>query len=145
MCLACPYHPTSRGPDSAVPKGAKVTNRKPSPAPAATPLVNDAERAERFHQVTDILRCKWAVAVVESIAQGHHRPNQIQHRLPGLTNKVLADRLAKLQSFGMVDRTAHAEIPPRVEYTLTPRGEQLLGLIGSISEFVDRWPEGDAR
>ncbi len=44
-----------------------------------------------------ILRCKWAVAVVECIAQGHHRPNQIQHRLPGLTNKVLAARLAEAQ------------------------------------------------
>lgn len=128
-----------------------MTNRKPSPAPAppappaSSPPATDAERAERFHQVTDILRCKWAVAVVESIAQGHHRPNQIRDRLPGLTNKVLADRLAKLQRFGMLHRTAHAEVPPRVEYTLTPRGEQLLGLIGSISDFVDRWPETDPR
>lgn len=118
-----------------------MTNRKPSPAPAPPASSNDADRAERFHQVTDILRCKWAVAVVESIAQGHHRPNQIQQRLPGLTNKVLADRLTKLQHFGMVDRTAHAEVPPRVEYTLTPRGEQLLGLIASISDFVDRWAQ----
>lgn len=112
-----------------------MTNRKPSPASETrTP-----DRAEGFHQVTDILKCKWAIAIVEAIADGQHRPSQIRASLPGLTNKVLADRLAKLQQFGMLDRTPHAEVPPRVEYALTPRGQDLLALIRAIADFVDTW------
>lgn len=119
-----------------------MTNRKPSPAPAppaSSPPATDAERAERFHQVTDVLKCKWAVAILESIAEGRHRPGQIRDSLPGLTNKVLAERLAKLQDFGIVDRTAHAEVPPRVEYELTRRGRELQRLIREIAAFVERW------
>ena len=100
-----------------------------------------ADRAEALHRVTDVLRCKWAVGVMDAISRGVHRPSLIQRELPGLSNKVLAERLQRLHDYGVVDRTAFDETPPRVEYTLTPRGEQLRELVNTVTRFAEDWAE----
>ncbi len=100
------------------------------------------DRAEAFHRITDVLRCKWTLAVLEELARGTSRPSELQRALPGLTSKVLSERLRKLERFGLVDRTAFPEVPPRVEYTLTERGRSMSRLVIQVSEFVTDWAEG---
>jgi len=92
--------------------------------------------------VTDVLRCKWTLAVLEELARGTSRPSEIQRALPGLTSKVLSERLRKLERFGLVSRTAYAEVPPRVEYALTEQGREMSRLVLDVGRFVDRWVEG---
>lgn len=99
------------------------------------------DRAEAFHRITDVLRCKWTLAVLEELARGTSRPSEIQRTLPGLTSKVLSERLRKLERFGLIDRTAYAEVPPRVEYTLTERGRSMSKLVSQVSEFVSEWTD----
>ncbi|GJM18315.1 MAG: HxlR family transcriptional regulator [Phycisphaeraceae bacterium] len=100
------------------------------------------DRAEAFHRVSDVLRCKWTLAVLDALGSGTSRPSQIERALPGLTSKVLNDRLRKLERFGLVTREAFAEVPPRVEYTPTPRGQELAALARTIGSFVDDWAQG---
>ncbi|HZW08856.1 MAG TPA: helix-turn-helix domain-containing protein [Phycisphaerales bacterium] len=100
------------------------------------------DRSEAFHRVTDILRCKWTIAVLRSIEQGRHRPSEMQRDNPGLSSKVLSQRLRKLTDFGLVERRAFAEVPPRVEYRLTPRGRDLTDLVASIAGFAEHWAGG---
>lgn len=99
------------------------------------------DRGEAFHQVTDVLRCKWTIAVLDAIARGHSRPSEIQQANPGLTTKVLSQRLRKLSDYGLIDRRAYAEIPPRVEYSFTARGHDLVRLIDSIADFAEDWAD----
>lgn len=99
-------------------------------------------RGEAFHRVADILRCKWTIAVLDAISRGRARPSEIQRDNPGLTPKVLSQRLRKLTDYGLLTRRVYAEIPPRVEYAFTPRGRELVDLVASIAAFADSWATG---
>lgn len=100
---------------------------------------DDTDRAEAYHRVADVLKCKWTLAVLESLDAGEQRPSDILRRLPGLTSKVLSDRLRKLEDFGLISRTPYAEVPPRVEYALTTQGRDLARIARSVFEYVERY------
>jgi DNA-binding HxlR family transcriptional regulator len=90
--------------------------------------------------VEDIVGCKWSLAVLGRVREGVRRPGALEHSLPGLSTKVLNERLRKLQRYGIVARTAYAEVPPRVEYTLTPFGErfaQVLDGVDALQREID--------
>lgn len=93
---------------------------------------------EGFHHITAILKCKWTIAILDAIRRGINRPSRLQKELPGLTPKVLNQRIQKLERFGVIHKVIYPEIPPRVEYTLTVRGVRLIGLLETISEFVEQ-------
>ncbi len=97
------------------------------------------DRAEAFHRVTDVIHCKWTLAVLDELCKGAARPSEIQRALPGLTPKVLTDRLRKLEQFGLLDRQTFAEVPPRVEYTLNEQGRSLAKIATEVGRFVDEW------
>lgn len=102
-------------------------------------MTTPPDRAEAHHRVTDVIRCKWTLAVLDHLAKGPARPSEIQRALPGLTSKVLSERLRKLEQFGLLNREAFAEVPPRVEYTLNERGKSLALLASQVNAFVDQW------
>jgi len=97
------------------------------------------ELSESFHRITDVLKCKWTLAIVNEMNTGANRPSAMQRELPGLTSKVLTDRLKKLEAFGLIKREVFAEVPPRVEYTLTERGQELMGVLENVIAYIDRW------
>lgn len=100
---------------------------------------SEYELTESFHRMTDVLKCKWMLAITQGLRSGHHRPSELQRALPGLTSKVLTDRLKRLESYGLVDRQVFAEVPPRVEYTLTPQGQELVEILIPLTDFIVRW------
>ena len=59
----------------------------------------------------------------------------MERNVEGLTTKVLNERLRKLVNYGILQRHAYPEIPPRVEYTLTPFGEKFVGILDAIEEL----------
>lgn len=83
----------------------------------------------------DVLGCKWTLRVLGCIRAGTVRPGAILARLDGLTTKVLNERLRKLVRFGLVKRTAFPEIPPRVEYRLSPLGRRFTRLLDQVEEL----------
>lgn len=99
------------------------------------------ELTESFHRITDVLKCKWTIAILNQLAQGNTRPSTLQANLPGLTSKVLTERLKKLESFDLLTREVFAEVPPRVEYTLTPRGTELTALLANLITYITRWDD----
>jgi DNA-binding HxlR family transcriptional regulator len=94
---------------------------------------------ELYHRLTDILKCKWTLAILDGIRRGINRPGRLEKELPGLTPKVLNDRIKKLERYGIIQRITYPEIPPHVEYVFTPRGEALLELLKHIRGFVEEW------
>jgi DNA-binding HxlR family transcriptional regulator len=85
--------------------------------------------------VEDIVGCKWSLAVLELVRRGVHRPGAMEHSIEGLTAKVLNERLRKLVRYGILEKTAYPEIPPRVEYTLTAFGEKFTGILDQIARL----------
>jgi len=84
--------------------------------------------------VEDVVGCKWSMAVLASVRSGVNRPGAIERCLPGLTAKVLNERLRKLVRYGILLRVAFPEVPPRVEYQLTPFGQRFVGVL----DLIDR-------
>ena len=91
--------------------------------------------------VEDIVGCKWSLAVLGAVRGGVCRPGALEHSIEGLSKKVLNERLAKLVRFGILDKHAYAEMPPRVEYRLTAFGDRFCGLLDGIDALqreIDR-------
>jgi len=105
------------------------------------PTEQDYRQQEAFHRLTDILRCKWTLAVLSALSEGIHRPSELRRALPGLSTKVLYERIHKLERYGLLVRRAHSETPPRVEYEITERGRRLMALIDQIRTFAQEWAD----
>lgn len=91
--------------------------------------------------VEDIIGCKWSLTVLSLIAGGVSRPGAMQRRVPGLTAKVLTERLRKLLRYQVIEREVFAEVPPRVEYRLTDFGRRFSGILDQIAALeTDREP-----
>lgn len=76
-----------------------------------------------------VLRCKWMPAIMQSLAHDRLRPRDLKRRLPGISNKILTDRLRELQRWGLIRRTVYQDSPLRVEYAITRAGTRLCALL----------------
>ncbi len=76
---------------------------------------------------------KWTMLVIQQLAAGPMRFTALMTGVPGISHRMLTQTLRALQRDGTVSRTAYAEVPPRVEYELTPLGRTL---IGPVTAFV---------
>ena len=85
-----------------------------------------------YRCLEDVIGCKWSVSVLVALRDGVRRPGELVRHIPGLSTKVLNERLRKLGLYGLIEQHRYPEIPPRTEYTLTPFGQQLLALVGEI-------------
>jgi DNA-binding HxlR family transcriptional regulator len=108
----------------------------PLPADRAgwTPDPLNAECPSR--QVLDLVADKWAVLVIAAIAEGHRRNGQLLRRVDGISQKALTRSLRDLAYNGLVDRHDFAEVPPHVEYALTPTGESLRPLLAALCAWA---------
>jgi DNA-binding HxlR family transcriptional regulator len=97
--------------------------------------INLRAGAGAARMVEDIVGCKWSLTVLALVAGGVSRPGAMQKRVPGLTAKVLNERLRKLLRFGIIERQVYAEVPPRVEYTLTDFGRRFEDVLREIEKL----------
>ena len=72
---------------------------------------------------------KWKAIVLWYLRKDKKRFSELRKQIPGITEKMLSLQLRQLEKDGFVSRKVHAEVPPRVEYALTPHGKTLLPLL----------------
>jgi DNA-binding HxlR family transcriptional regulator len=96
----------------------------------------DFEMIERTRAALGLLDSKWSVDIIILLASGMHRHARLVDNIPGLSKKVLTATLRKLEQNGIVSRQVYAEIPVRVEYTLTPLGWQLTEPLMALYEWA---------
>lgn len=94
--------------------------------------------------VEDVVGCKWSLAVLGAVRSGVRRPGAIEHAIDGVSKKVLNERLRKLVRFGILEKRAYPEVPPRVEYRLTRFGERFSSLMDGVEALeteLNRQPQ----
>ncbi|WP_296887559.1 helix-turn-helix domain-containing protein [Thiobacillus sp.] len=87
--------------------------------------------------VETIYGCKWSLTVYQLLAIGINRPGEMVRNVEGLTTKVLNECLRKNIEFGIIDRVAYDESPPRVEYRVTAFGEKFIRILDEL-EILQR-------
>ena len=88
--------------------------------------------------VLDRIGDKWTVLVVSALAGGTLRFGELRSRVGGVAAKVLTQTLRALERDGIVVRTVYAEVPPRVEYRLTPLGGTLAEPIAIVQDWAEQ-------
>lgn len=100
-----------------------------------SPHLTLAERAA-YRRLEDVVGCKWSAAVVGALKRGVTRPGKLERYIPGISTKVLTERLRRLQDYGLVNREDRSESAAlHVEYRLTTVGERLAGIIEQLHEL----------
>lgn len=83
----------------------------------------------------DVIGGKWKVLILWALDEKPCRFGELRRAVPGVTEKVLSSHLKELEDDGIVHREEYAEVPPRVEYSLTPRGVSLNVALGPLGEW----------
>lgn len=82
-----------------------------------------------------IIGNKWKLLILRDILTGPKRFGQLQKSLNGISQKVLTDNLRAMEQDGILERTVFAEVPPRVEYSLSDLGETMRPIISEMEQW----------
>ncbi|MGI8926480.1 MAG: winged helix-turn-helix transcriptional regulator [Tepidiformaceae bacterium] len=86
-------------------------------------------------QTLDVLGDRWTILILRDLMAGLQRYSDILESCSGMSPNVLSDRLKRLEADGLVDRSYHRELPPRVEYSLTEKGWSVRPILMSLLEW----------
>ncbi|WP_280264247.1 winged helix-turn-helix transcriptional regulator [Nocardia wallacei] len=86
----------------------------------------------------DVVGGKWKLHLMWVLGEGPQRFGQIRRLLDGVSEKVLAENLRHLETAGVVHREIYPEVPPRVEYSLTERGEELAAALRPLEAWGEK-------
>jgi DNA-binding HxlR family transcriptional regulator len=99
---------------------------------SAMPKLNSG-RVSRL--LEDVIGCRWTISVLGAVASGVRRPGALERHIQGISAKVLSDRLKQFHRAGLFERVQFPEIPPRVEYRLTPFGKKFSRLLKEVERL----------
>ena len=88
---------------------------------------------------------KWKVLILRELRSGTKRFGEIRDSINGISQKVLTEKLREMESDGLVIRKAYAEIPPRVEYSLTELGDSLSPVLDSLREWGEMYKKKSSK
>jgi DNA-binding HxlR family transcriptional regulator len=111
-----------------MPRGSRIepdTERPSEECPAAAAL--------------ELLGRKWTGYILWALLDRPRRYTEILRAVPDIADRVLSARLKELERVGIVTRRQYPEVPPRVEYSLTPRGRDLAPIIEEMARWSRRW------
>jgi len=80
---------------------------------------------------------RWGVLVLVALREGTHRFSVLRRKIGGVSEKMLAQTLQQLEQDGFIDRVSHPVVPPHVEYSLTPLGEDIGRQVESLTDWIE--------
>ena len=90
-------------------------------------------------KTAEVVCGKWTLLLIRDLAEGNCRFCELERSLEGISPRTLSLRLRALEEEGIVERHTYPEVPPRVEYALTAKGEALVPLIDDMRAYGTRW------
>jgi DNA-binding HxlR family transcriptional regulator len=126
---------------SAIQERRLVRQRAQRARVAPKPSRGDIELVGHADRTLELLHGKWKVHLLVFMARGVHRPSRLLECLPGASKKMMIDTLRALARDGIVERKIFAEVPARVEYSLTALGWSLSEPLVALAEWSQGHPE----
>ena len=93
----------------------------------------------RYQYTLELIGRRWVGAILRALLHEPRRFNEILAAIPGLSDRLLTERLRELENEGIVRRVVHAERPVRVTYELTECGNSLEPIMRSVGEWAEAW------
>ncbi|WP_013324557.1 winged helix-turn-helix transcriptional regulator [Gloeothece verrucosa] len=82
---------------------------------------------------------RWKILILRELFDGVKRFGELQKALSGITQKILTQQLRELEADGIIDRKVYPQIPPKVEYSLTPLGESLQPILETMHDWAVKY------
>ena len=92
-----------------------------------------------FHRAIELIGRRWTGVILRAMLAGEARFSDIAATVPGLSDRLLSERLKELEAEGIVKRTVVASTPVRVDYALTEKGQALNEVIMAVSSWAENW------
>jgi DNA-binding HxlR family transcriptional regulator len=92
-----------------------------------------------FHRAVELIGRRWTGVILRAMLGGAVRFSDVSNAVPGLSDRLLSERLKELEAEGIVRRTVFPETPVRIEYRLTTKGMGLSQAIDDIAAWAERW------
>jgi DNA-binding HxlR family transcriptional regulator len=90
-------------------------------------------------RTAEIISGKWTLLIIRDLTTGTKRFSELERSLAGISPKTLSERLTALECQGVLRRQTYAEVPPKVEYSLTEKGQALVQVIDAMRSYGNRW------
>src|SRR5512142_3266179 len=101
------------------------------------------ELCSRFHRASELIGRRWTGAIIYVLLKSRCRFATLRDAIPGITDRMLSERLQELEQEQIVERTVVPDTPVRVEYALTKKGRALGAAIDAISDWAHKWVEAE--
>ncbi|HZO06436.1 MAG TPA: helix-turn-helix domain-containing protein [Solirubrobacterales bacterium] len=92
-----------------------------------------------FHAAIELIGKRWTGAIVSALTERPMRFGELRKAVPGLSDRLLSQRLRELEEEGLVEREVEAGTPVRVTYSLTEAGEGLSPALSELKQWAKRW------
>jgi DNA-binding HxlR family transcriptional regulator len=92
-----------------------------------------------YHQAAELIGRRWSGAIMRALADGSVRFGDLAAAVPGISDRMLSERLKELEAEGLLTRAVYPEHPVRIEYRLTEKGEDLGAVMDAIAAWAHRW------
>jgi DNA-binding HxlR family transcriptional regulator len=96
-----------------------------------------------FHHAVEVIGRRWTGAILRAMLAGAERFSDIAATIPGLSDRLLSERLKELEAEGIVTRVVIPETPVRIEYRLTDKGRDLAPAMEALADWAERWVPPD--
>jgi len=93
----------------------------------------------RFHYASELIGRRWNGAIIFMLLKQTCRFATLRDGIPGITDRMLSERLQELEAEGLVERTVVPETPVRVEYSLSKKGTALAEAVDSIASWAEKY------
>lgn len=102
---------------------------------------NNHYMCPRYEHAIQLLGKRWTGLILDTLLQGPQRFCEMTAAVDGLSDRVLSDRLRELEVEGIIERIVYPQIPVRVEYRLTEKGQDLQPVVQAIHHWAEKWIE----
>src|SRR3982750_1675218 len=93
----------------------------------------------------EVIGGRWKVLILQELFAGTRRFSELHRALRGVSHRTLTQQLRELEAHGILRRKVHRQIPPKVEYSLTPVGETLRPVIGVMHDWAEEYAKARSR
>lgn len=103
------------------------------------PLYSKQQLCPKFEAAFEILGKRWSGLIIRALLEGPCRFKDISEMIPGMSDRMLAERFKELEAAGLISRHVYPETPVRIEYQLTDKGKALEHVMDAVQKWGETW------